>query len=340
MNALYHVSSEENKNIHPYQSLTPERVLDAVDSAGFRSDGRLLALNSYENRVYQVGIEDGAPVVVKFYRPGRWSDAAVLEEHAFALELAEAEVPVVAPLPGADGATLQHFENFRFAVFPRRGGHWPELDDPEVQLRLGRFLGRLHAVGAVRPFRHRPALDPITFGRQPRDYLLGSGAVPAQYREAYAVITQELLDQVAAGYAEAGPVRTLRLHGDFHPGNILWTESGAHLVDLDDARSGPAVQDLWMLLSGERAQMALQLSDLLEGYEEFNDFDRRELRLIEPLRALRLVHYTAWLAERWSDPAFPRAFPWFNTPKYWEEYLGTLREQLERLAEPPLGAAW
>jgi Ser/Thr protein kinase RdoA (MazF antagonist) len=331
------VISSENKNIHPYQSLTPERVLDAVDSAGFRSDGRLLALNSYENRVYQVGIEGGAPLVAKFYRPGRWSDAAVLEEHTFARELVEADVPVVAPLPGADGSTLLRFETFRFALFPRRGGHWPELEDPEVRLRLGRFLGRLHAVGAVHPFEHRPSLDPISFGRDPVAWLLDNGAVPREYEAAYREVTDRLLGLVDETYAGVGEVKRLRLHGDFHPGNILWTDQGAHLVDLDDARTGPAVQDLWMLLSGDRPQMTLQLSDLLEGYEEFNDFDRRELRLIEPLRALRLVHYTAWLAQRWDDPAFPRAFPWFNTPKYWEEHVLTLREQCERLTAPPLG---
>jgi Ser/Thr protein kinase RdoA (MazF antagonist) len=332
------MDSDTGQNRHPYQDLTPDCVLDAVDSAGFRTDGRLLALNSYENRVYQVGIDGAAPVVAKFYRPGRWSDEAILEEHTFAAELAEREVPVVAPLPNGQGETLQRHGGFRFALYPRRGGHWPELEDEEVLLRLGRFLGRLHTVGSMRPFGHRPELNAGTFGDAPVRYLLESGTIPREYLNRYTAATAKLLESVRVAYAEAGRVNLLRLHGDFHPGNILWTESGAHLVDLDDARNGPAVQDLWMLLSGERPQMTRQLSALLDGYEEFAEFDRRELHLVEALRALRLVHYAAWLAQRWDDPAFPLAFPWFNTPKYWEEQILVLEEQLHRLELPPLVA--
>jgi Ser/Thr protein kinase RdoA (MazF antagonist) len=332
------MDSETGQNRHPYQDLTPDCVLDAVDSAGFRTDGRLLALNSYENRVYQVGIDGAAPVVAKFYRPGRWSDEAILEEHTFAAELAEREVPVVAPLSNGQGETLQRHGGFRFALYPRRGGHWPELEDEEVLLRLGRFLGRLHTVGAMRPFAHRPELNAETFGDTPVRYLLESGIVPREYRDRYAAATVKLLESIRVAYAEAGQVTLLRLHGDFHPGNILWTDTGAHLVDLDDARNGPAVQDLWMLLSGERPQMTRQLAALLDGYEEFAEFDRRELHLVEALRALRLVHYAAWLAQRWDDPAFPQAFPWFNTPRYWEEQILVLEEQLHRLEMPPLVA--
>lgn len=321
---------------HPYDALTPDTVLDAVEQTGFGPNGSLLALNSYENRVYQVGLEAGDFLVAKFYRPGRWKDAAILEEHAFAAELAGHEIPVVMPLADEAGETLHRHAGFRFALYPRRGGRWPELEDPEVLLRLGRFLGRLHSVGAARPFSHRPALDLASFGTASYDYLLEQEILPADYHGQYRDLAGELLELIAAGFERAGGVARLRLHGDFHPGNILWTERGAHIVDLDDCRSGPAIQDLWMLLSGERKQMTLMLSDLLEGYEEFYDFNRRELHLIEPLRTLRIIHYAAWLAGRRDDPAFAQAFPWFNSPRYWEEHILTLREQRLRLEEPPL----
>jgi Ser/Thr protein kinase RdoA (MazF antagonist) len=320
---------------HPYDALTPDTVLDAVEAAGYLPTGSLLALNSYENRVYQIGEESHRFVVAKFYRPGRWSDAQIQEEHDFALELAALEIPVVAPLADSEGHTLRRFADFRFALFPRRGGRSPELDDPDTQYRLGQFLGRIHAMGASRPFAHRPALTPESFGDESLAYLLEHDFLPGNYREQYRDLAESLLEVVKARFASV-PYTPIRLHGDFHPGNILWTESGAHLVDLDDCRMGPAVQDLWMLLSGERAQMTLQLGEILEGYEEFFDFDRRQLALIEPLRTLRLLHYAAWLARRWDDPAFPMAFPWFNTVKYWEEQVLTLREQQWRLEEPPL----
>ncbi|MGF1528889.1 MAG: serine/threonine protein kinase [Candidatus Competibacterales bacterium] len=316
-----------------YRTLNPDRMLDAVESVGLRCDGRLLALNSYENRVYQVGVEDGGFVIAKFYRAERWSDAAILEEHAFAFELVNNEVPVVAPMP-FDGKTLHHFEGFRLALFPRRGGRWPELDDPEVRERIGRAIGRLHAVGSVHPFDHRPRLA-VAPGRAARDFLLAQGWIPAFMVDEYTRLTEGLLAKVDACFAKAAPA-TLRLHGDCHPGNILWTEAGGHFVDLDDCCLGPAIQDLWMLLSGDRAQMTRQLVDILEGYCTFFDFSKAELHLIEALRTLRMLNYSAWLAKRWSDPAFKLNFPWFGELRYWEEQLLALRDQDRLLDEPPL----
>lgn len=319
----------------PYAGLTPETVLDALDAVGLRGDGRLLALNSYENRVYQVWLEDGSSVVAKFYRPGRWSDGQILEEHAFVQELAEREVPAVAPLaPG--GRTLAEHAGFRFSVFPRRGGRTPELDRPDTLKWIGRFIGRIHAVGAVRPFALRPALDAESFGREPRDWLLEHRCVPPDLLEAWRSAAQLALASVAHCYARAGTLRTLRLHGDCHAANVLWTDDGPHFVDFDDARSGPAVQDLWMLLSGDRAEMTQQLDDVLAGYEQFREFEPRELHLVEALRTLRLIHYSAWIARRWDDPAFPAAFPWFNTQRYWQDRILELREQIALMDEPAL----
>ncbi len=321
---------------HPYSGLTPDAVLDALESAGVRGDGRLLALNSYENRVYQVYLEEGPPVVAKFYRPARWTDAQILEEHGFALELAEREIPVVAPLE-LEGRTLHESGGFRFAVYPRRGGRMPELDDPDTLEWIGRFIGRIHAVGAVKPFAERPALDIAAFGDEPRDWLLGHGFIPPDLLPAWRSVVDLALDGVRRCYDRAGDVRPIRLHGDCHSGNILWSDAGPHFVDLDDARMGPAMQDLWMLLSGDRAAMTKALSDVLAGYEDFCELDRRELALVEALRTLRLIHYSAWLARRWDDPAFPAAFPWFNTQRYWQDRILELREQVALMDEPPLG---
>jgi Ser/Thr protein kinase RdoA (MazF antagonist) len=332
---------------HPYETLMPDVVLDALAGVGLHGDGRLLALSSYENRVYQVQLEDPfeghAQVVAKFYRPARWSDAAVAEEHAFSAELAAAEIPVVAPL-APQGRTLHHFGGFAFSVSPRRGGRPPELEDEEVLEWIGRFLGRIHAVGAARPFEHRPRLDLQGFGHEPREWLLASGLIPldveAEWRtvcDAALQAVQEALGGPEGGYA--ADFRLLRVHGDCHPGNILWTPGeGPHFVDLDDARMAPAVQDLWMLLSGERSQRQRQLGALLDGYEQMREFDRRELALVEPLRTLRLIHYSAWLARRWDDPAFPAAFPYFGSSDYWKGQIQLLEEQLEQMAEPPLVA--
>lgn len=318
-----------------YSALTPDCVLNALESVGFRSDGRLLALNSYENRVYQVGIEEGAPLVAKFYRPGRWSDAAILEEHAFVQELTEREIPVV-PALQLEGRTLHRFEGFRFALFPKRGGRAPELEDRDTLEWMGRFLGRIHAVGALENFRHRPALDIASFGTEPRDYLLAHDFIPADLLAAYRSVAEQALEGVSRCFARAGDVPVIRLHGDCHAGNVLWTEDGPHFVDFDDSRTGPAVQDLWMLLSGEREDRVRQMGDVLAGYEDFHEFDPRELHLIEALRTLRLIHYSAWLAQRWDDPAFKQAFPWFNTQRYWQDRVLELREQIALMDEPPL----
>ena len=320
---------------HPYEALLPDTILDAVETAGFRPTGSLLALNSYENRVYQIGEEEAGFLVGKFYRPGRWSDAQILEEHAFAAELAELEIPIVPPLPGPGGRTLQEYEGFRFALFERRGGRAPELEDPDTLYRIGQFLGRIHALGAVRPFEHRPTLTPATVGDAALRYLLDHDLVPAECRGEFESLAGSLLESVHERF-RAVPYTAIRLHGDFHMGNVLWTERGAHLVDLDDCRMGPAIQDVWMMLGGDRPTMTGQLAEIIEGYEQFHDFDRRQLALIEPLRTLRLLAYAAWLAQRWDDPAFPAAFPWFNTLGYWEDQVLTLREQIRHMEAAPL----
>jgi Ser/Thr protein kinase RdoA (MazF antagonist) len=327
---------------HPYAALTPDVVLDACAAAGLRPDGRLLSLNSYENRVYQVWMEDGAAVVAKFYRPGRWTAEQIAEEHEFAAELAEHEIPVVAPLSFKKNGTQTTLlstssdPSFMVAIYPRRGGRTPELGDSKTLEWIGRFIGRIHARGATKKFKFREALTIESFGTEPRAWLLSSNFIPADLLEAWKAVTEQALSAVRHCYERAGDSKRIRLHGDCHPGNILWTEDGPHFVDLDDSRMGPALQDLWMLLSGERAAMARALSDVLAGYEQFMEFDRRELPLLEALRTLRLVHYSAWIARRWDDPAFPAAFPWFNTQRYWQDRILELREQIALMDEPPL----
>jgi Ser/Thr protein kinase RdoA (MazF antagonist) len=320
---------------HPFSTLTPDWVLSAVESTGLICDGRLLALNSYENRVYQVGIEDGAPVVIKFYRPGRWSRAQILEEHAFVHELELHELAVVAPVADSSGRTLYEFEGFLFAVFPRRGGRSPDLNYETLQI-LGRSLGKLHSIGAQERFRHRQALSVATFAEASRAYLLEHAFIPAELRAAYTSLADDLIRRVQQIFSEYKGYAAIRIHGDCHPGNVLWREDLPHLVDFDDTMTGPAVQDLWMLLSGTRDQQLMQLSEFMEGYETFYTFNPAELGLIEALRTLRLMHYSAWLARRWDDPAFPRSFPWFNTARYWSGHILELREQLAALDEAPL----
>ncbi len=332
---------DKNQDFSHFSGLTPDLVLDAVEQAGWMVDGRLLALNSYENRVYQVGVEDGQPLIAKFYRPERWSDAAIIEEHQFSAALAQAEVPVVTALPDAQGNTLRHWQAFRFAVFPRQRGHAPELHDPATLEWLGRFIGRIHAQGASTAFAHRPALNIQSFGFEPRAWLLQTpDLIPDELKAAWADTSQRALDQVQRQFDLAGDIPQIRLHGDCHPGNVLWVddgdEAGPHFVDFDDARSGPPVQDLWMLLSGERADMQAQLGDLLAGYEDFYEFHPRQLHLIEALRTLRLIHYSAWLAQRRFDPAFVAAFSWFGTPRYWQEKITELQEQIAAMQAPTL----
>ena len=319
---------------HPFHTLTPDFIMDAVESQGYHCDCRTLALNSYENRVYQVGIEDKDPLIAKFYRPGRWSDSQIIEEHTFCLELAEHELPVVAPCTNTRGESLFHYGGFRFALYPRQGGHAPEFDNLDNLLILGRLLGRIHRIGAIQPFLHRPALDSRSFGHASVVFLL-ERFIPDEYRDSYTALTDQLLAAIDRIMAEV-PFRAIRVHGDCHSGNILWRGGAPHFVDFDDSRIAPAVQDLWMMLSGERPRQTAQLAALIEGYSEFCDFNPAELRLIGPLRALRMLHYSAWLARRWEDPIFPRTFPWFNTIRYWGEQILELREQLAALDEPPL----
>lgn len=320
----------------PYAQLTPDTVLDALDNIDLRTDGRLLALNSYENRVYQVGQEDGAPVIAKFYRPERWSDAAILEEHAFTQELSDREIPVVAPLILAPHGSLHAHQGFRFAVYPRHGGRMPEFDRSETLEWMGRFLGRIHAVGTLKPYIHRPTLDIASFGEEPRAFLLAGRWLPSDLLPAWISVIDQALDAAHACFQRAGKINQIRLHGDCHAGNVLWTDEGPHFVDFDDSRMGPALQDLWMLLSGDRASMSRQLADVLAGYEDFCEFDTHELYLLEALRTLRLIHHSTWIARRWHDPAFPAAFPWFNTQHYWQDRILELREQIALMEEEPL----
>ena len=340
------VSTEK---LHPFETLTPDVVMDALASVGLFGDGRLQALSSYENRVYQLHLEDGQVVVAKFYRPQRWSDAQIQEEHSFSAELMAAEIPVIGPLT-LNGATLHHFGGFAFSVSPRRGGRAPELDNFEVLEWIGRFLARIHTVGATKPFASRPALDLQSFGTDSCDWLLSQQIIPLDVQSAWEKMSQNALE-VIAGQAHFSStdssirqVQSIRLHGDCHPGNILWTPvdapanagPGPHFVDLDDARTGPAVQDLWMLISGDRQQRTRQLGALVDGYEQFREFDRRELALIEPLRTLRLIHYSAWLARRWADPTFPINFPWFGSSDYWKGQVQMLEDQIEAMGDEPL----
>ena len=320
---------------HPYATLSPDLVLSAAEALGFETDARIFALNSYENRVYQVGLESGPSLIMKFYRPGRWSDEQILEEHAFTAELASLEIPVAAPL-SVEGNTLCFHEGFRIAVFERLAGRAVDLENPDDLLSMGRFVGRLHAVGAQTKFNDRPHLSVERFGWQSRHFLLENNVLEPEMRRAYETLSEDLLRVVERRFADAGSLTTLRLHGDCHMGNVLWRDDTPHFVDFDDTLSGPAIQDLWMMLSGNRDQQQAQLLELVEGYNEFYEFRPAELALIESLRTLRLMNYSAWLARRWSDPAFPLSFPWFNTPRYWSQHILELREQLAVLDEPPL----
>ncbi len=338
------MQNEEQTESHPYSALTPDAVLDAIEAQGFHCDGRIFPLNSYENRVYQIGIEDSQPLIAKFYRPQRWSEAQIREEQAFSFELAEQEWPVVVPERDSNGESLHRYKDFHFSLFERKGGHAPELDNLENLKVLGRAMGRLHAVGATKPFETRPGIDVQTYAIDSYRFLLGSSSdtqfIPYELEPAYKSLAEDLIERLQTLFGSI-EVENIRLHGDCHPGNILWRDlsdidSAPNFVDFDDCRMGPAIQDLWMLLSGERPQQQQQLEAILSGYRQFCFFDNRELRLIEGLRTLRLMNYAAWLARRWEDPAFPHAFPWFNTERYWAEHILTLREQMAALQEPPL----
>lgn len=326
---------QQETNQHPFDALTPDFIMDAIESLGYRCDCRILTLNSYENRVYQVGIEDAEPLIVKFYRPQRWSNEQILEEHQFTAELAGHELPVVAPLVDQAGKVLHDYQGFRFSLYPRKGGHAPELDNLEQLKTLGLLLGRIHLVGSCRPFNLRPKLDSQSYGHE-CVALISEKFIPIEYRESYQSLTRDLLQHIDERFAQLGSIRNIRTHGDCHSGNMLWRDQAPHFVDFDDSRMAPAIQDLWMLLSGEQDQQRRQMDKILEGYHQFNDFNFQELQLIEPLRTLRMLHYSAWLAKRWDDPAFPRTFPWFNSLQYWGEHILELREQMSVLQEPPL----
>ena len=320
---------------HPFEILTPDLLIDAVEAQGFVSDGRFIVLNSYENRVYQIGIEEETPMIAKFYRPDRWTDEQIQEEHDFCFDLQEQELPVVCPWANPEGKTINHYANFSFALYPRKGGHAPELDNLDNLFILGRLLGRFHAIGATRPFKYRPVLDAESFGRRSYE-LISTKFMPSALSPAYDSLALDILKRIDEILQDYGPINHIRVHGDCHSGNILWRDDYPHFVDFDDARMAPAMQDLWMLLSGDRQEQTAQMAELIEGYNEFYDFDYRELQLIEVMRTLRIMHHSAWIARRWSDPAFPRAFSWFDSPRYWSEHILTLREQLAALNEPPL----
>ncbi|WP_439102885.1 serine/threonine protein kinase [Congregibacter sp.] len=320
---------------HPFDVLTPDAIIDAVEAAGFVSDARLLALNSYENRVYQVGIEDDTPVIVKFYRPGRWTEEQLREEHSFSEELVEAEIPVVAPLKSGSGETVHRWEGLLYTLFPRRGGHAPEFDNLDNLLVLGRTLARIHAIGATKPFSYRPKLEGQHIIDESRS-LLPDNFIPTELKTAYLTLLDDLERELAPKIEQMETAGGIRIHGDCHGGNILWRDDTANFVDLDDCMTAPAIQDLWMFLSGEPHEQEIQLGEVVAGYEEFFEFDPRELHWIETLRTLRIIRYAAWLARRWDDPAFPKAFPWFNSERYWSDHILELREQFSRLQEPVL----
>lgn len=322
-------------NKQPFYELKPDTVIDAVESIGYLSDGRIMALNSYENRVYQVGLDESEPLIAKFYRPQRWTDEQIGEEHRFMAQLVEQDLSVVAPIKSDTGQTLFSYDDYRFSLFVRKGGRAPELEDPEHLFQLGNTLGRIHLAGQAEPFKHRPTLDIQSYGIDSTDFI-SRELIPASLKAAYDSLTSDLLREIDAAFKRAGDVVYQRVHGDCHGGNILWRDDMPHFVDFDDARMAPAIQDLWMLLTGDRHQQELQLGEVIDGYNEFASFNPRELHLVEALRTLRMMNYAAWIGRRWEDPAFPMSFPWFNTERYWGEHLLELKEQFAKLQEPVL----
>ena len=337
------MTSNETHTLHPYQRLSPDTVINAVESIGLLTDMRQYPLNSYENRVYQVGIEEDSPVIVKFYRPNRWSKDTILEEHQFLAELAEEDLPVVAPLE-IDGKTLFEYDDFLFSISPRKSGHSPEIANRDQLEYLGRWLARLHQVGNDYHFKHRPiwngkaelghAQDKSII-QQSCETVLKSDLLHDDFRAAYESLCRDLNELVTQQY-QPELSDTLRIHGDCHVGNLLWRDEQLYMVDFDDCVQGPAMQDIWMLLSGEREEQLQQLESIRNGYEVFRPFPYHQLKWIEALRTIRLIKHTAWVAERWSDPAFPAAFPWFTGVQYWSSHILSLREQLSAIQEAPL----
>ena len=322
-------------DLHPFSALEPSFILQAIENNGYTCDGRVLALNSYENRVYQIGVEDNDPIIAKFYRPDRWTTEQIQEEHNFCFEMVDAELPVVAPMRNHAGVSIFTYGNYRFSLFPRKGGRAPELDNEDNLYTLGRFLGRMHLLGASKPFKFRPVIDAKTYGYESVEFV-SNNFIPPELKQAYDSLSKDLLQRIDAIMGELEAVKIIRVHGDCHIGNMLWRSDAPHFIDFDDSRMAPAVQDLWMLLSGTREEQRVQLMHILEGYNEFADFNTSELRLISVLRTLRIIHFSAWLARRWDDPAFPLGFPWFNTSQYWENHVLSLREQLFELQEPAI----
>jgi len=314
-----------------FAALTPDTIIDATESLGLSCDARIFPLNSYENRVYQIGLDEQVPVIGKFYRPHRWSNEQILEEHTFTQALADQEIPVVPPLKFGQ-QSLFEFKHYRFALYPRQGGRSPELDVADNLRWLGRFIGRIHAMASSESFQYRPSINLESFAIEPSRFLLSEHFIPDYLEEAYRTLVDDLI-LLLNQRLDSVSYTSIRLHGDCHPGNILWTDKGPHFVDFDDSRMGPAIQDLWMLLSGSDAEQHKQLDTLLDGYYEFADMNPAETRLIEALRGLRLIHYAGWLARRWDDPTFPLNFPWFNTPNYWEQHILELREQYAQLQD-------
>jgi len=329
-------NSDSNEK-EDYYALTPDTVLNALGAYGYDTDARNITLNSYENRVYQIGLNDANPVIAKFYRPGRWTNECILEEHEFTQELSDHEIPVVAPIQHEGGETLLNYQGYRFAVYPRRGGHAPEPGDLDQLAWLGRLIGRIHAVGAVKKFEHRPTLDVQSYAVEPVQLLIEKDFIPADLLPTFEAITSDLIKELNSIFENHKSIANIRCHSDCHVGNILWVrDHGPHFVDFDDCRTGPAIQDLWMLLAGSRQEQNLQISEVLDGYTQFFEFNALELRLIEPLRTLRMIHYAGWLAKRWTDPAFPTSFPWFNTYGYWTQFINELKEQMELINSEPL----
>ena len=332
------MSEAKDNAVHPFELLTPDLIIEAVESTGLWCDGRLLPLNSYENRVYQVGIEEDKPLIAKFYRPERWTDEQILEEHRFCFELVEGELPVIPPMmlkAGNDSTSLASHGGYRFSLYERKGGHGPELDNLDNLYTLGKYIGRIHQIGGVRPFDYRPRIDWHSFGEESVDFI-EAHMIPDDLREVYRGVSRDLLQAVAEVLEGVADGDFIRVHGDCHSGNILWRDDLPHFVDFDDSRMAPAIQDIWMLLSGDRQRRTLQLAEVLEGYSEFCDFHPRQLRWAEAYRSLRVMYFAAWLARRWDDPAFPRVFTWFNTPRYWGDHILELREQLAAMQEPAL----